>query len=380
MRTGWLLAVGLLLVASPATARSAEPGGEDICVSIGHAWDGLPADVANIAAVPVPESFLKLIRQTGCARWQLIDESLIDWHLRFGNESTTTAALSFLSAEYARDGGPNDAKPDRWLDLATSSVRAAELYRSLALLERSDLYAARVSAAAVAPGLRALHDQRVRRLTLRRAALRALLTRRAADVVAARELLQTLASPAVESLRYASYKIEICGDAVDDPEAVQLRDACNMDGDFTRDAIAYWEARARIEVAGLRPGPCGLGASLAAFDTAIALLSSKVDPDDLRPGNPDYWSERIVALLLPYAEVASSPACVRSDEGSSARQALRRAERLTPPATAPSQFRMIAENYLALPIESGDRWTSAFRISLGQLDEITAATKGLPAR
>jgi hypothetical protein len=91
-----------LAFASPAQAQddfeaSAEEADSDtICIAIGRRWVGSVRERARILQDPVPRSFVRETETTGCARWQLIEESLVDWHLRYGDARSTRAAIAFL--------------------------------------------------------------------------------------------------------------------------------------------------------------------------------------------------------------------------------------------------------------------------------------------
>src|SRR5688572_1512286 len=99
------LFAALALAAAPAPARK-EAELEDrqtICLSIGHVWRGDNADIRRIASVPVPQSFRDRFHGDACSRRQLLEDSLIEWHLAFGTEASTTSALAFLEADLPRD-------------------------------------------------------------------------------------------------------------------------------------------------------------------------------------------------------------------------------------------------------------------------------------
>src|ERR1700754_3908043 len=100
---GTAVVAALLALSLPAAAQDT-PGetGED-CIAIGTIWGGSSADVARIAEQPVPESFQRTFLGGGCARFSLIVQSLVEWHLAFGNEASTTAALDFLAANMMPD-------------------------------------------------------------------------------------------------------------------------------------------------------------------------------------------------------------------------------------------------------------------------------------
>ena len=91
-----LLAGAVMLIATPAYAAKRAAPEETDCVTIGHLWAGTSEDVANIASTPVPESYRRMFFAGGCTRFSLIVEGLIDWHLAFGDEASTSAALVFL--------------------------------------------------------------------------------------------------------------------------------------------------------------------------------------------------------------------------------------------------------------------------------------------
>lgn len=170
---------------------NADPEDEgDICLTIGHVWRGDNEDMKRIRSVPVPDSYRRQFEAGGCTRFQLIEQSLIDWHLAFGDERTTTIALAYLEGEYRKGvPGPEDlgarlvaALQDarrtieaaklpptgdkrrnaherrlrgtpsvqravkvadaysRYVELAGAYVRAAEIYGSARLLEKAELY------------------------------------------------------------------------------------------------------------------------------------------------------------------------------------------------------------------------------------------------
>jgi hypothetical protein len=55
--------------------------------------------------VPVPESFRRRFEAGGRERFQLVVGGLVDWHLAFGDERTTSRALAYLEPHY-RKGVP----------------------------------------------------------------------------------------------------------------------------------------------------------------------------------------------------------------------------------------------------------------------------------
>ena len=117
-----------LLAASGAAAQPpepVEPPPEEegtVCLAVAHVWRGDNRDIARIREIPVPESFRSPFTAGGCTRFQLVEASLIDWHLAFGDEVTTTAALGYLAADPLAD----PATPADHGRLVARAWRAAE--------------------------------------------------------------------------------------------------------------------------------------------------------------------------------------------------------------------------------------------------------------
>lgn len=88
-------------MASPVIAQeeSLEQDEGIICLAIGHRWVGTPAERERIAEEPVPQSFLQIFHDDGCTGWQLLPESLLDWHIRYGTAQSAMAAIRFLENE-----------------------------------------------------------------------------------------------------------------------------------------------------------------------------------------------------------------------------------------------------------------------------------------
>ncbi|HSI17861.1 MAG TPA: hypothetical protein VK980_08835 [Sphingomonas sp.] len=96
--------VTMALIATPAAAKKHDDPQEVICVTVLHLWSGNGEDVANIASIPVPESYRRTFLGGGCGRFSLDEAGLIDWHLAFGDEASTTAALAFLEQHMGAAG------------------------------------------------------------------------------------------------------------------------------------------------------------------------------------------------------------------------------------------------------------------------------------
>lgn len=171
---GTVAAVILAGLAKPVAAQDKPEDGGEICVSVAHIWTGSSADVARIAMQPVPDSFRRNFFGDPCTRFSLVVGSLLDWHLAFGDERSSTAALDFLATNMMPDrdfienldkavmasqaaaaaektkGMPGkatarlsalagQARTDT--ELAALYLRAAEFYGSSALLAKAERYA-----------------------------------------------------------------------------------------------------------------------------------------------------------------------------------------------------------------------------------------------
>jgi hypothetical protein len=99
----WLGGTVAVLAMAAAPTAAAQDRGEEICVSVAHIWGGSGAEVARIAVQPVPDSFRRNFFGSTCTRFSLVVESLLDWHLAFGDERSSTAALDFLATNMMPD-------------------------------------------------------------------------------------------------------------------------------------------------------------------------------------------------------------------------------------------------------------------------------------
>jgi hypothetical protein len=181
-----------LALAAALLLGAAEPEDDEgtICVTVAHLWRGDARDIARIRTVPGPDSYRRLFEAGGCTRFSLIEQTLVDWHMAFGDEQTTTGALAFLEADYRKGipapedfgrhladdweearkaiagaalpaaGDPTRAERERrlaksssvrraaemvagysrYVELAGAYARSAELYGSKRLLEKAELY------------------------------------------------------------------------------------------------------------------------------------------------------------------------------------------------------------------------------------------------
>lgn len=96
-----VLVCSMLLTPAPdAYAQASDEKIEEgeICLPVLRVWNGTPPEVKAIKATPVPLSFREGVQACG-GPLRAVD--LIDWHLRFGTEETTFAAVSYIVDRHA---------------------------------------------------------------------------------------------------------------------------------------------------------------------------------------------------------------------------------------------------------------------------------------
>jgi hypothetical protein len=307
-----MLVLGLAVSAMQAEAQPDPPRDEDegmVCVGVARQWRGDLDSVRRIRADPVPAAYRALYFEGGCGSG-LVRESLIDWHLGFGDEASTAAALAFLDEAYARGrpalaalprafapawrsarravaaAGPALAEPGpardrlrRLLDrspeiarlraltqardglvfLATQHLRAAEFYGSAALLARATTYVETARAMAPPPdaAMPAAAGSFVdvdpdpypmRDFDMRLALLKARLSRAPVDIDAASRLIDANFSPAMTDAADNYAQMEDFCDSSGDEALEAVRAACNEDGSFPRRAIRFWRYQAQLDM------------------------------------------------------------------------------------------------------------------------------------
>jgi hypothetical protein len=129
-----IFAAGLTAAAPKPAAQVVQA--EQICLTFARYWAGSTDDIRHIEQIPVPASYLDPFNAGGCTRFQLVEESLVDWHFRFGDERTAAQALAFLEADYAK--GFRD--PSRFATALSTAIRRA---RPLLIKDQAELNAAR---------------------------------------------------------------------------------------------------------------------------------------------------------------------------------------------------------------------------------------------
>jgi hypothetical protein len=107
------------LLAAALVSASGSIQGEEICLTSARIWVGSGDDVRHIRDQPVPDSYRTGLTTGGCNT--LIREQLIEWHLAFGDEASTTAALAFFEEAYA----PVLAAPEAYAGLMRQALAEA---------------------------------------------------------------------------------------------------------------------------------------------------------------------------------------------------------------------------------------------------------------
>lgn len=427
----------MMLAASAPTASPQVAHGEaqsDICLTFALRWIPTPEETSRITTTPVPDSYRRNYGWTGCQH--LMKGALIDWHLAFGDEESTSRALQFLSAT-ALDGMPSIDKFDhdlpialknaqngredgasmqklrrlveahnRFLFLASEYLRAAEFWKSGALLGESARYlaptshgldtlygGARISMAETPPAWDAEdlftgNINRIRDLEMRYAITRAQLSGSAADLKSAADVVEqnldgvvmTSAEPLVDRGR------DYC-DSVAASDA--LKHACDAENDLSGRLRSVWQNAALIEllssgtVSAIRAKPFGT------FEVAVnAIRAASVNYGDPYIVRYDETTDDEVELFLERAEDKYRRSQMHASGNlqslalrSSALNDLSYAERLTPAALNRNRFRQIADLYLRIydtavslksPVKSEEARQAAYlRVVSSQLSTLS---------
>jgi hypothetical protein len=382
-------------------------------------WTGANEDIRQIATKPIPSNFEQAFNSKPCN--SLDKTALVTWHLRFGDEQTTAAALDYLEAKmggsvtpaaFMRDADqawkaalpiyqaaamlrntPDGYRPwlarlqaDRrsrhmhdigmayegFVFLAQEYLRAAEFYRSPALLEKARKY--------LSPALEgvrlffndadvAMADSReppvdfalwshdintVRDMQMRAAVLQAILTPTPEALEAARSTLATADEPMLRSAAQEAF--ENGRNFCDGSDDLEVKSACDTENSFERRVRAYWRARAKFAL--VTNGPEAERRN--SLDLAMKLLSRAGDESDWTPDLSSMRdaekSDQLAELFVMEAEAAEKEANgVDQPESWPAREkaalalkALVNAERRASPVWHPARFRQIAAQYLRI--------------------------------
>ncbi|HEY0085606.1 MAG TPA: hypothetical protein VGB65_06820 [Allosphingosinicella sp.] len=431
----WL--IGFLMLpwapAAAATGAQKDEGEEQICLTIGHRWSGTLNETRDIRAAPIAPSFRAVMDAGGCARFQLIKETLIDWHIAFGDEQSTAAALMYLQTELLRDlpqpslyaaalqearqaAKPNTGRSQKgarnrrrfeqlstadyeYRRIAQTALAAAEEFGSLAFLDRAEAAIRALQGRVVVLGAADTTEAeasnlagdaaRVTELRMRAAVLRADLTRSEADIKLAETLVQSAEQPLFRTAAEVAYS---AGESFCDiaegygSKAEAVEQACRDDDLLEERVIGYWRNRAMLDLV--------MGAPENGSDElALRLL----DQRDRRCCGLRISGDLFRLQLMlsdrhrrAFANPALAGKTDRYEEWQQALDHLERALRMAPPSEAPARFRRVAERWLAMWDQSGvalestgggglpaslHRYATYLRRILPQLDAIAAGAE-----
>ena len=381
---------GVALWSGHAVGEPLEVEPEDgvICTSIASPWHSSSNDDRSIEQVPVPQSYRARFEAVGtCSRMQLVEEDLIDWHLRFGSERSVVPALEYLAQDYLR----NQPSPENYLGLlrraarqverqnrpirlleafvetrenyvflATQYQRAAEEFKSRTLLETADRYlGAAVDGAKLFADLesdpRELDNEldlfKTDDLELRSAVLHAQVAPSPETIARAEAVLQLKGKP---YYGWLAERFEQGGDFCDlrrvdfSEELEAAKIACDEDYKLQERTVSFFVSRSMLDMADgeERWDPYG-----GSFESAVRLLEAERYHDSTRC----CWlnsEEDLLRLHLAAADAFRRAAGQPHSGGSGSnlfRQALRQlqtAESFARPDEAPARFRRIAESWL----------------------------------
>ena len=378
---GLLLALAIATYPAPAAAWAGAPNDqaeptERICLAVAIMWGGTAEDVRHIRDIPVPVSYRHLYEDDPCQNFGWPMETLVTWHLAYGDEASTRAALAYLEAHFTehmpaparltsllagavRAAGPalRAAEPglaaggshyleahralerhpsvrrlwdltgarEHFLFLARQYLRAAEVFASPAFLARANAFymPVRDSFAQVrAPdsedrlGIAPDQNDGLDQLAMRLAVARARLAGGAADWQAAEAVLARVGTPAIILAGAHAYEngADFC-DLESGAEVAPLRDACERDSGWVqRDAIAYWLSRAELDLLADPPGNRDPAAQPESFGNAKRLLERGSEGGFLGESSRD-WRIR---LSLARADQLARAARAAEARGSSA--------------------------------------------------------------
>ena len=321
-----------LALGFPAAAKPPAPREDTICVTVKHLWRGSPEDVRAIAAEPVPQSYRDQYSWGGC-QW-LAKENLIDWHLAFGDERSTTAALDFLTRT-ALEGMPTTAQFIAALPAAWRAAGDAASRQAATDEKRRPAIRAHTGPSTVAQRQRFLGTLRetaaVRRLRLlvearRRYAFLAAMHLQAAEFFRSKNLLDG-AAPYLGALANAQSVLQE-GEAVGlQKPGTALRQAAGIYA-WTINEFADLEMRASVLQAELSRSPADIAAATATIarhrdrtmedaadrlyrtsgdicddeDASEALRTSCRTENDLLGRLRDYWRSKAHLDLLTAPE------------------------------------------------------------------------------
>ena len=436
-----LMALTAAASLSTATQKAPITKSEEICISVRRLWLGSVEDTRRIAIDPVPQSYQNTFSWTGCQT--LAKETLIDWHLAFGDETSTTRALQYLT-ETALIGIPSPEKfehalpvawraaqrgrsPDaaralieahnRFLFLAGQYLRAAEFFRSPALLAAGSRYfsatmrgldvlygGARIAMARDDPPrpydnfLSAGKINIMRDLEMRYAIARANISGSADDWKQAGAVIEANLDATAHDMEKVAFdrNDDYCQSA---EASSDLKDACRSENDLSGRMRAFWfNAELVQQFTDGKVAPAPTVQPYDGFDAAMAVIAATAVPVvGSEAVRYDETTDDKVQLWLARAESRYRQSHALPQDGMDARMLrygalidLDNAERLVPASLNPNRFRQIAELYLhiydTMPLSDhatfsqSARQAAYLRIMLARLTDIANGSQPEAAR
>lgn len=356
----------LLCLCSPAHAGQTQPAegdeGQD-CILIGVRWDASAAETTAILDEPVPASYLANLNNREPCAFAPPPADLVQWHLQFGNEQSTIAALRFVEDRQYR------ASPDGDIHLARIAVTAADFWHSERLLELARPYVRATErwltlareleeGAVVAPGSM-MQSQNVERLApdviLRSALIKAEISGDRRDYESAMALVQQL-TPAdfvtAAGVAYGSGD-DFCDWGRGRLNAEQLAPFSERCEEFETAGMNPWDVHTRMHLSPFTPTPTPNSPFSFATDRAASFLTRQRRNDDIAPGSRQYYDEiyRLVALYINQADASFRQDRTPQYVGNAVNHAQYHLLKAIPWISAadhPNLFRRVAARYLEL--------------------------------
>ena len=308
----FFLAITLSIGASTSVSSQTDAGKDEgqICLAVARGWGGSLAELKAIHENPVPASFSRQYEGGGCMGWQLIKESLVNWHLAYGDETTTRAALAYLEARITA-GKPVRSKLSAAVKgdvelaggyrfMAMEYARSADFFESKALLAKARTYAE--PSLEVATALRTplpngtpnplfddYPDRLWRELDLQLAVAGVRIGGMPEDFAAARAVFTRNDDPNFDDAgKYAYQNGKQFCEIGDNSYLQAWKEAC-QEGDLEARALTYWRYRAIFSMLALAAGDLGINKVNDHWDGETAIRLIEGHARDVSNGLPELY-------------------------------------------------------------------------------------------
>ena len=360
------MSAALLFLSSPAhSAQSGQPVADEErdCILVGVHWDAAGAETAAILDEPIPASYLaRLNNRAPCAPGAPSD-GLVQWHLQFGSEQSTLAALQFVVSHQYQ----SSANDDIWF--ARLAVMAADFWRSQRILDFSERYldstrrwlalaqTAVDDAEPFADSTMGRDDvlRRAPDIVLRAAVVKAEVSGDRRDYESAMALVQQL-TPAdfvtAAGLAYGSGD-DFCDWGTGRLNAERLALFSERCEEFETAGSNLWDIHTRMHLSPFTSTASPATPFSFATEQAASFLTRQQRNDNIAPGSRRYHDEiyRLVALYVGQADARFRQHRTSRDVGNAANQAQYHLLKAIPWISAadhPNLFRRVASRYLEL--------------------------------